>query len=101
MQTPESFRAEHGDPTTWTAENFDTYAGLAEGDDPAFVAAAVTGLKVFGCSRRGDRTAVTVVTADYLAWRRENSVRALLGPGTGKGKTDPTAIDGLTHRLVG
>ncbi|MFC9734301.1 hypothetical protein ACFWGM_37540 [Streptomyces roseolus] len=102
MQTPESFRAEHGDPATWTAEDFDTYEYVAEADDPAFAAAAVTGLKVYGRSREHGRTAVAVVTADYLAWRRENStLHALLGGGTGSGKTDPTAFCEQAHRLAG
>ncbi|MFF6794312.1 hypothetical protein ACFY9C_35180 [Streptomyces filamentosus] len=88
MQTPESFRAEHGDCTTWTAEEFDAYEYVVEADDPAFVAATATGLKVYGRSRQHGRIAVTAVTADYLVWRRENSaLHALLGGGKGSGKS--------------
>ncbi|MFB7428745.1 hypothetical protein ACFC0K_36285 [Streptomyces hydrogenans] len=75
MQTPDDFRAEHGDPATWDAAEFDAYEYLVEAAQPAFVAAAATGLYVYGRSLQHGQVAVAVVTSEYLAWRREDSVR--------------------------
>jgi hypothetical protein len=99
MQTPDAFRAAHGDVTTWSAADFDGYEHTLEVASPAFADAIATGWFVLGRHAEGDKVVVDLATAEDLAQHRDaGTLHPLIG-GTGliggsarSGKTDQAVL---------
>lgn len=93
MQTPDSFRAAHGDVTTWSAAEIEGYEHSVEAASPAFAEAIATKRFVLGRHVEGGQVVVDLATAEDLAQRREaGTLHVLIGGTTGSGKTGQAAL---------
>ncbi|OIJ95400.1 hypothetical protein [Streptomyces colonosanans] len=103
MQTPDAFRAAHGDATTWSPADFDGYEHTLEATNPAYTEAIATGRFVFGCHAEGDQVVVDLATAEDLAQHHQtaDTLQLLFGGTTGSGKTSQAAVLAAMQRLAG
>lgn len=93
MQTPDAFRAAHGDVTTWSAADFDGYEHTLEAASPAFAEAIATGRFVLGRHAEGDQVVVDLATAEDLAQHRDTgTLHPLIGGTARSGKTDQAVL---------
>ncbi|MEU6979592.1 hypothetical protein [Streptomyces sp. NPDC046371] len=90
------FRAQHGDPSTWSPADFDTYETEAELANPVFAEAAATDRYVLGRHDENGRVVVDLATAEELAEHRPTGPvpHLLLGGLSGAGKTPPAPLTG-------
>ncbi|MER5781292.1 hypothetical protein ABT104_06120 [Streptomyces mobaraensis] len=88
MQTPDAFRAAHGDPTTWSAADFDGYEHTLKAASPVFADAIAAGRVVFGRHAEGDQVVADLVSAEDLAQHRDAGALRPLVVGTGRSGTD-------------
>ena len=97
--TTAQFRAQHGDPTTWSSADFDSYETAVSTTNPVFAQAAAAGEFVYGRHDENGRTVVDLMTADELAEQldahRAAAVHHLLLGGTTRSGKNPPAP--LTH----
>jgi hypothetical protein len=59
----------HGDPTTWTAADFDSYENALETSNPTYAKAAASGRYVLGRHAEGTRTVIDLATPSELISR--------------------------------
>ncbi|WP_331736940.1 hypothetical protein OG426_55700 (plasmid) [Streptomyces canus] len=102
MQTPDSFRAAHGDVTTWSTAEIESYEHTVEAASPAFAEAVATNRFVLGRHFEGGRVVVDLATAEDLAQRREaGALHHFVGGTRGSGKTSQAALlQAQLERLV-
>ncbi len=102
MQTPDSFRAAHGDITTWSAADFEGYEHTVEAASPAFAEAIATGRFVIGRHAEDGQVVDDLATVEDLAQHREASTLRPFIVGTpNRGKTSVAALRAQMHRLAG
>ncbi|MFM9812820.1 hypothetical protein ACKI16_30435 [Streptomyces scabiei] len=92
--SPDAFRAAHGDITTWSSADIESYEHALEAASPAYQEAVATGLFVLGRHAAGGEVVVELGTAEDLAQHiPAGPLQPLLIGGTsGSGKTSYAAV---------
>jgi hypothetical protein len=103
MQTPDDFRAAHGDVITWSTADFEGYEHALEAASPAFADAIATGRLILGRHAERDQVVVDLATAEDLAQHfKTGALQPLLIGGTsGSGETDQAALLQQMQRAAG
>ncbi|WP_432158767.1 hypothetical protein [Streptomyces sp. bgisy153] len=93
MQTPEAFRAAHGDVTTWSSADIESYEHALEAASPAYAEAIASGRFVLGRNVAGGEVVVELGTAEDLAQHfKAGALQSLIGGTTRSGKTSYAAV---------
>ncbi|MFK8851349.1 hypothetical protein [Streptomyces sp. Ac-502] len=82
MQTPDAFRSVHGDSTTWSAADFETYEHTLEAASPVYAAAAASGRIIVGRHVEGSKVVADLAYRSYMTGTT----------GTGKNPAVPVAV---------
>jgi hypothetical protein len=93
MQTPDSFRAVHGDVTTWSTAEIEGYQHTVEAASPAFAEAIATNRFILGRHAEGGQVVVDLATAEDLAQHiKSGMLHPLIGGTSRSGKTSAAAL---------
>ena len=103
MQTPDAFRAAHGDVTTWSSADIESYEDALEAASPAYAEAISSGRFVLGRNVAGGEVVVELGTAEDLAQHfKTSALQPLLIGGTSRsGKTNHAALLQQMQRTAG
>ncbi|MGW2826386.1 hypothetical protein ACWC24_36185 [Streptomyces sp. NPDC001443] len=102
MQTPDAFRAAHGDVTTWSSADIESYEHALEAASPAYAEAISSGRFVLGRNVAGGEVVIELGTAEDLAQHfNAGPMQPLLGGTTRSGKTSYAAVLQQMQRTAG